>query len=107
MAAYGDNRVLLEDHSNRYLCVLYFMSRGIMSRAIDSDRVFSELGMEAFIDRQQARAEIVQYLQLLERIEYDNSNNTVRLSRQGLVWSEQQCRNPVFQIYRHLQTRSS
>lgn len=105
MAAYGNDNTRLNDHGSRFVCVLYFLARGIRNRGFDTDKVYGELGMEGFLDQQQARAEIVQFLEGEQppRIEYDRGNNMVRLTSAGLQWAQRQCENRPYLDYRHLQ----
>jgi hypothetical protein len=55
-----------------------------MMRSFDSDKVFDGIKTTAFTDRELARAEIVQHFQMQRQIEYDTTNNTVRLRQEGL-----------------------
>jgi len=91
MVAAYTNPKILEDHSNIFLCVLYFLGRGILDKSFDSDKVFDGIKTRAFTDREHARAEIVRYLQEQHRIEYDRTNNTVRLRQDGLDWAKREC----------------
>jgi len=94
---------MLEDHGNRFVCVLYFLSRGVGGRPFDSDRVYSELQMKGFTDQQQARAELVQFLETEGLVEYNRANNTVNLTLRGLERARRHCDEPLYGIYRHLQ----
>jgi hypothetical protein len=69
---------MLEDHGNRFVAVLYFLSRGIVGRPFDVDRVYARLEMGGFDGNpQQARAELVQFLERQQppRIQYDRTHN--------------------------------
>jgi hypothetical protein len=105
MAAYGQGNPLLRDHSSRFVCILYFLAKGVRDCGFDSDRVYGELDAGGISDQHQARAELIQYLQDLQQppIEYDRGTNTVRLTRTGLEWANNQCDTPVYLMYRHLQ----
>jgi hypothetical protein len=100
-----DRPELLEDHGDRFVCILFFLAKGIRGRPLNADKVFDELGMEGFNDQPQARAELVQFLeqQRLQRIQYDAATNMVRLTDQGLDWARECNSNTVFIQYRHLQ----
>jgi hypothetical protein len=99
VAAYSNPKIL-EDHSKIFLCVLYFLGRGILDRSFDCDKVFDGIKTTAFTDREQARAEIVQNLQKQRRIEYDGTNNTVRLGQEGLNWAKSECDKPPYLNYK-------
>ena len=77
MVSYS-NPELLEDHGNCFVCILFFLARGVR---------------EGFDDQQQARAELIQDLeqQRLQRIEYDWSTNMVRLTDEGVQWARKEC----------------
>src|SRR2546430_942034 len=100
MVALYSNPKILEDHSKIFLCVLYSLARGILDRSFDSDKVFDGIKTTAFTDRHQARAEIVQYLQKQRVIEYDRTNNTVRLAQEGLNWAQRECDKPQYLNYK-------
>jgi hypothetical protein len=105
MVSYTDNG-MLEDHGNRFVCVLFFMARGVRDRGFDSDKVYGKLEMKGFDDQKQARGELVQFLedQRAQRVQYDRTNNMVRLTEDGLHWAQGECdTNPVYHTYRHLQ----
>jgi hypothetical protein len=57
-----DSDQRLEDHGNRFVCILYYLARDIMDRPFDSDKVYGKIGVRGFDDQQQARAELVQFL---------------------------------------------
>jgi hypothetical protein len=99
VAAYSNPKIL-EDHSKIFLCVLYFLGRGILDRSFDSDKVFDGIKTTAFTDRELARAEIVQHLQMHRQIEYDRTNNTVRLRQEGLTWANGACDKPPYLNYK-------
>lgn len=98
--AYGSNRALLEGDANRFLCVLYFLARSIMDRSFNSDNIFTKLGLEGYSDKEQARAEIVQFLQQQQKIKYDRTNNTVSLDNEGLNWAKRNCDKPPYLQYK-------
>ena len=100
-AADGNDRYNLEFHSNIFVCVLYRRAKGIIDRSFDSDKVFDGLKMEGFPDRQQARAELVQFLQQEQpsRINYDRNDNTVKLTQQDVYWAKQQCDKAPYTNY--------
>lgn len=105
MVSYDDKPEMLQDHGNQFVCILFFLAKGIRGRPLNADKVFDELGMEGFNDQPQARAELVQFLeqQQPQRIQYDGANNMVRLTDQGLEWARVCNSDPVFIQYRHLQ----
>jgi hypothetical protein len=105
MVSYDDNPELLEDHGDRFICILFFLAKGVRGWPLNADKVFDELGMEEFKDQPQARAELVQFLeqQQPQRIQYDGATNMVRLTDQGLEWARECNSNTVFIQYRHLQ----
>jgi hypothetical protein len=96
----GDSGRMLEDHANRFLCVLYFLARGIKDRSFDSYKVFGKLGLGAFADKEQARAEIIQFLQQQKNIRYDGTYNTVSLDTEGLNWAERECHKDPYMQYK-------
>jgi hypothetical protein len=100
--AYGNDRRTLEDHANIFLCNIYFLARGVMDRSFDSDKVLEKLGLGAFSDKEQARAEIVQFLQLQKKIKYDRTNNTVSLDIEGLNWASRECHKDPYIQYKGL-----
>ena len=104
MAAYGHGNPLLNDHGRRFVCILFFLTRGLRDIGVSSDRVFEELKVGS-MDQRLARAELVQYLEDLPQppILYNRTTNEVSLTREGLEWARGQCETPVYQIYRHLQ----
>jgi hypothetical protein len=85
-----DSDQRLEDHGNRFVCILYYLARDIMDRPFDSDKVYDKIGARGFDDQQQARAELVQFLgqQNPRRVTYNSSNNTVSLTIEGLQWTD-------------------
>jgi hypothetical protein len=93
------------DHGDRFVCVLFYLARGIRDRGFNSDKIFSMLPTSAFDNKEQARAELVQFLQdqRPSRIEYDRTNNMVRLTDDGLRWANQVRYRPPCLEYRHLQ----
>jgi hypothetical protein len=100
-AAYGNDRRLLEDHGNRFVCVLYRRANRIVDISIDSNAVFDGLRMEGFSDRQLAKNELVQFLlgQQPHKIESDEGYRTVRLTQEGLEWANRECgRAPYTQL---------
>ncbi|HZD34184.1 MAG TPA: hypothetical protein VE130_03180 [Nitrososphaeraceae archaeon] len=101
--AYDSDVRMLKDHGNRYVCVLYFLARGIMGRPFDSDKVYGELQIKGFNDRRQARIELVQFLESERRVQYDEVNNTISLTLPGLEWARLHCEESVYQTYRDLQ----
>jgi hypothetical protein len=99
------SQIMLEDHGNRFVAVTYFLSKDVVGRPFDADRVFGELGMGGFDDNpQQARAELVQFLERQQppRIKYDESHNTVSLTDAGLQWGKEDGDKPPYLEYRHL-----
>jgi hypothetical protein len=99
------NPELLEDHGNRFVCIIYFLARGVRYRHFDADKVYRKLEMKGFDDQQGARAELIQHLeqQRLHRIEYDQSTNMVRLTDDGVQWARKECDKPPYLNYRDLQ----
>ena len=93
--AYSDS-YLLEDHSNRFLCRLYFLSNGILERSFNAVEVFNQLHFEAFIDKEQATAEIVQHLKRLGSIEVGGQRDEIKLTTDGLEWCESKCYEPLY-----------
>jgi hypothetical protein len=71
-----------------------------MMRSFDSDNVFDGIKTTAFTDRELARAEIVQHFQMQRQIEYDTTNNTVRLRQEGLNWAKGTCYKPPYLNYK-------
>jgi hypothetical protein len=104
MSSY-DRPELLEDHGNRFVCIIYFLARGVRDRRFDADKVYGKLEKRGFDDQQQARAELIQDLeqQRLKRIEYDRSTNMVRLTDEGVQWARKECDKPPYLDYRDLQ----
>jgi hypothetical protein len=104
MAIYYTNDTMREDHKDRFVSILYFLTRGIKSTKIDSDKVFDNLKAGGFRDRHRARAELVQFLEdvPLPRIKYDGSNNAVNLTDQGLKWAEHVKDRSLYIEYRTL-----
>ena len=104
MALFYTNQSMLEDHKNRFICILYYLARGIKSTKFDSDKVFEKLHANGFTDKHGARAELIQFLQdeLQPRIQYDGSTNTVNLTDQGLRWAEGVKDKPPYLEYRPL-----
>jgi hypothetical protein len=92
-------------HQSLFVCILYFLAKGIKSTKFDSDKVFEKLKAEGFGDKYRARAELIQFLQdePQPRIQYDGSNNTVNLTNQGLQWAQQVKDKPPYLEYRYLQ----
>jgi len=76
MVSYS-NPELLENHGDSFVCILFFLARGVRDRGFDYDKVYCILEMKGIDDQQQARAELVQDLeqQRLQRIQYDPSTN--------------------------------
>jgi hypothetical protein len=105
MVSYDGKPELLEDHGNRFVCILFFLARGVRDRRFDADKVYGKLEMKGFDDQQQARAELIQDLeqQRLKRIEYDPSTNMVRLTDEGVQWARKECDKPPYLDYRDLQ----
>jgi hypothetical protein len=101
--AYGNDVKMLNDHGNRYVCVLYFLARGIMGRPFDSDKVYGELQIKGLNDQRQARIELVRFLKRERRVQYDEVNNTISLTLLGLEWARLHCEESVYQMYRDLQ----
>jgi hypothetical protein len=103
-----DSDQRLEDHGNRFVCILFNLAKGITDRSFDSDKVYSKLGVAGFDDQQQARAELVQFLrqQNPQRVTYNGSNNTVSLTIEGLQWAKQECDRPPYLDYRYLRNSS-
>jgi hypothetical protein len=103
MVSYS-NPELLEDHDNRFVCILFFLARSVRDRRFDADKVYGKLEMKVD-DQQQARAELIQDLeqQRLQRIEYDRSTNMVRLTDEGVQWARKECDKPPYLTYRDLQ----
>ena len=99
VAAYSNPKIL-EEHSKIFLCVLYSLAKGILVRSFDSDKVFDGIKTTAFTDRELARAEIVQHLQMQRQIEYDTTDNTVRLRQEGLNWAKGACDKPPYLNYK-------
>jgi hypothetical protein len=89
---------MLEDHGNRFVCVLYRRANRIVGTSIDSNVVFDGLRMEGFTDRQLAKNEIVQFLlgQRPRKIESDEDYRTVRLTQEGLDWANRECDRPPY-----------
>jgi hypothetical protein len=104
MVSYS-NPELLEDHGNRFVFILFFLARGVRDRRFDADKVYGKLEMNGFDDQQQARAELIQDLeqQRLQRIEYDQSTNMVRLTDEGVQWARKECNKLPYLAYRDLQ----
>jgi hypothetical protein len=104
MAVSYTNEHTRKDHGDRFVCVLFYLARGIRDKGFDSDKIFSKLPTGAFNDKEQARMELVQYLQDQRplRIEYDRNNNIVRLTDEGLRWANQVRDSPPCLEYRHL-----
>jgi hypothetical protein len=100
-AAYGNDRGMLEDHGNRFVCVLYHRANRIIDARVDSNIVFDGLRIEGFTDRQLAKNELVQFLlgQRPRKIESDEGYRTVRLTQEGLDWANRECsRAPYTQL---------
>ena len=47
MVSYS-NPELLEDHGNRFVCILFFLARGVRDRRFDADKVYGKLEMKGF-----------------------------------------------------------
>ena len=105
MVSYDDKPELLEDHGDRFVCILFFLAQGVRGWSFNADKVFDELEMEGFDDQPQTRVELVQFLeqQQPQRIQYEGATNMVRLTDQGLEWARECNSNPVFIQYKHLQ----
>ena len=105
MAVSYTNEHTRRDHGNRFVCVLFYLARGIRDRGFNSDKIFAMLPTAAFDDKEQARAELVQYLQDQRppRIEYDRTNNMVRLTDDGFGWANQVRDRPPCLEFRYLQ----
>jgi hypothetical protein len=103
-----DSDQRLEDHGNRFVCILYYLARDIMDRPFDSDKVYDKIGARGFDDQQQARAELVQFLgqQNPRRVTYNSSNNTVSLTIEGLQWAKRECVRPPYLDYISLRNSS-
>ena len=104
MVSYS-NPELIEDHGNRFVCIIYFLARGVRDRRFDADKVYGKLEMKVIDDQQQARAELIQHLeqQRLQRIEYDRSTNMVRLTDEGVQCARKECDKQPYLYYRDLQ----
>jgi hypothetical protein len=89
------NSNLLEDHSNRFLCRLYFLANGILERSFNAVEVFNQLHFEAFTDKEQPTAEIVQHLERLGHIEV-RGYREVKLTTAGLDWCKSECYRPLY-----------
>ena len=48
MVSYS-NPELLEDHGNRFVCILYFLARGVRDRRFDADKVYGKLEMNGLM----------------------------------------------------------
>src|SRR5918999_3870783 len=97
------SQIMLEDHGNRFVVVTYFLSKDIVGRPFDADRVYSLLEMGGFNDNpQQARAELVQFLERQQppRVRYDGAHNTVSLTDAGLQWGNENGDKPPYLEYR-------
>ena len=105
MAAYCHGNPLLEDHGARFVCILYFLTRGIRDVDFDCNKVYAELKTGGFSDQHLARAELVQFLEERQPspIEYNRGTYMVRLTRAGLQWAQRQCENRPYSDYRSLQ----
>ena len=103
MVSYS-NPELLEDHGNRFVCILYFLARGVRDRRFDADKVYGKLEMKGFDDQQQA-TELIQHLerQRLQRVEYDQSTHMVMLTDEGVQWARKECDKLPYLAYRDLQ----
>lgn len=103
--AYQQGDPLLSEHGSRFVCILYFLAKGLRDNGIDSDRVYTELNAGAFPDQQLARRQLVQYLEDLQvsPIKFDKGTNTVSLTREGSQWAQRQCENRPYSDYRYLQ----
>jgi hypothetical protein len=108
MAESYTNESVLRDHGDRFVCILFYLGRGIKGRPFDSDRIFDRLPTGAFIDKSQARAELVQHLEdeRPPRIEYDGSKNTVTITDQGLQWAKRVCDKPPYLEYLNVRNGS-
>jgi hypothetical protein len=84
---------------------LYFIAEGIKNRPFNSDRVYGELPAGGLIDKEQARAELIQFLEgePAPQVQYDSSTNMVKLTDHGLQWAQQVKDKQPYLEYRHLQ----
>ena len=41
-----DRPELLEDHGDRFVCILFFLAKGVRGWPLNADKVFDELEME-------------------------------------------------------------
>jgi hypothetical protein len=53
-----DRPELLEDHGDRFVCILFFLAEGVRGWHLNADKVFDELEMEGFKDQPQARVDV-------------------------------------------------
>jgi hypothetical protein len=101
----GHGNPLLDDQGARFICILYFLAKGIRGVDFDCDKVYAELKVGGFSDQHLARAELIQFLEDRQPspIEYNSGTNTVKLTHSGLQWAHRQCENRPYSDYRSLQ----
>jgi hypothetical protein len=76
MAVSYTNDFTREDHGNLFVCVLYFFA-SIKNIPFDSDKVYSKLPIGGFNNKEQARAELVQFLEDERPFQFLSTNHRV------------------------------